>query len=166
MKIIKWLDENFEEKLLVAMLAFSVILIFLQVIMRKVFSNSLSWSEELARYIFLYMIWIGASYATKKGKHLRIDVINNKIPEDKFLVFELFIYAIWLIFTLILFVLSAKLTASVFARGQLSPAMRLPMGYPYLSVPLGSGLMAIRLVQKMVEFYKEYKGSTLEKIEG
>lgn len=162
MKIVKWLDENLEEKLLVFMLAFSVLLIFLQVVMRKVFSNSLSWSEELARYIFLYMIWLGASYATKKASHLRIDIIKGKIPENKLMLFELFIYTIWLVFVLILCGMSAKLTASVFARGQLSPAMRLPMGYPYLSVPLGSGLMAIRLIQKMVSFYKEYKEVAFE----
>ena len=60
----KWFD-NAEEYLLVGSLAFNVVLVFFQVVMRYVFQNSLSWSEELARYIFLWQTWVGASYAVE-----------------------------------------------------------------------------------------------------
>ena len=56
---------NLEEYLLVVSLVINVLLVFLQVIMRTVFKNSLTWSEELSRYIFIWQIWLGASIALK-----------------------------------------------------------------------------------------------------
>lgn len=150
MKVLKWLDENFEEKTTIALLIITVLLTFFQVVMRYIFKNSLAWSEELARYLFLYLIWIGASYAAKVDGHLRVEILKDKIPEDKKLIFEDIIYLIWLGFSIFLFISSIKLTSSIFANGQLSPAMRIPMGFPYLSIPIGSGLMSFRLVQKMI----------------
>lgn len=151
MKLLKWLDRNFEEKLLVILLIVTVTLTFIQVVMRYIFHNSLAWSEELARYLFLYLIWIGAAYAVKREQHLRIEIILNKIPKEKLKTFENFIYFIWLGFSVFLFISSLNMTMDVFASGQLSPAMRIPMGYAYISIPLGTGLMCFRIIQKMLE---------------
>lgn len=151
MKLLKWLDKNFEEKLLVILLIVTVTLTFIQVVMRYIFHNSLAWSEELARYLFLYLIWIGAAYAVKREQHLRIEIILNRIPKEKLKTFENFIYFIWLGFSVFLFISSLNMTMDVFASGQLSPAMRIPMGYAYISIPLGTGLMCFRIIQKMLE---------------
>ncbi|MCD8242024.1 MAG: TRAP transporter small permease [Lachnospiraceae bacterium] len=73
-KVLHWLDENLECTIcMVLMVTFTVVL-FIQVVMRYVFNNSLSWSEELARYIFIWMVFIGISYGAKQMKHLKIDV--------------------------------------------------------------------------------------------
>lgn len=151
MKLLKWLDRNFEERLLVILLIVTVTLTFIQVVMRYIFHNSLAWSEELARYLFLYLIWIGAAYAVKREQHLRIEIILNRIPKEKLKTFENFIYFIWLGFSVFLFISSLNMTMDVFASGQLSPAMRIPMGYAYISIPLGTGLMCFRIIQKILE---------------
>lgn len=151
MKLLKWLDRNFEERLLVILLIVTVTLTFIQVVMRYIFHNSLAWSEELARYLFLYLIWIGAAYAVKREQHLRIEIILNRIPKEKLKTFENFIYFIWLGFSVFLFISSLNMAMDVFASGQLSPAMRIPMGYAYISIPLGTGLMCFRIIQKMLE---------------
>ena len=85
----KWFD-NAEEYLLVGSLAFNVVLVFFQVVMRYVFQNSLSWSEELARYIFLWQTWLGASYAVKEHRHLRVEMLADRFKGRARLVFELF----------------------------------------------------------------------------
>jgi len=154
LKVLKWLDEYFEEAVLVSSLVVTVGLIFMQVIMRYVFKNSLSWSEELARYIFLYQIWLGASYATKKKAHLRIEIIKSKFSGRKGVYFETAVMIIWLAFTVFLTVESFNLTKMIFIRGQLSPAMRMPMGFAYASVPIGAGLMSLRLIQNIVSGIK------------
>lgn len=154
MKLIKWLDEKFEETVLIYSLVFTVILIFIQVIMRRVFKNSLSWSEELARYIFLYQIWIGASYAVKRSQHLRIQIIKKHFSEKNQIKVDTFALILWLVFSVFLTILSVKLTGTIRMRGQLSPAMRIPMAYAYASVPIGCGLMSIRLVQQIIGNFK------------
>ena len=154
MKVLRWLDEYFEETLLVSSLVVTVSLIFMQVIMRYVFRNSLSWSEELARYIFLYQIWLGASYATKKKAHLRIEILKSKFSGKKGIYFETAVLIIWLAFSTFLALESFNLTRMIFIRGQLSPAMRMPMGFAYASVPIGAGLMSLRLVQNIISGIK------------
>lgn len=157
MNILKWMDDKFEESILIVSLVFTVVIIFAQVVMRYVFKNSLSWSEELARYIFLYQIWLGASFAVKRKRHLRIEIIKTKLSPKNRVIFDTLALTIWLIFSIFLAYMSFNLTVIIFQRGQLSPAMRIPMGYAYLSVPLGSGLMAIRLIQQLYLNKKEFE---------
>lgn len=141
--------DHFEEYVLIGSLFFSVALVFLQVVMRYVFRNSLSWSEELARYIFLWQIWLGASYAAKEGRHLRIEIIKDFLGPRGKIIFEGLATMIWFGFCLFLALKSFELTKMLLVRHQLSPAMRIPIGYAYASVPVGCTMMALRLLQKM-----------------
>ena len=60
-KVLVTIWNKIEEYFLVYSLILMVALVFIQVIMRYIFNNSLSWSEELVRYIFIWQIWLGAS---------------------------------------------------------------------------------------------------------
>lgn len=152
--MLKNIWDHIEEYVLVWSLMFSVALIFLQVVMRYVFSNSLSWSEELARYIFLWQIWLGASFAVKKHRHLRIELFVDKLKGHKKQLFELVVLLIWFGFSIFLALKGSELTIMLFKRGQVSPAMQIPMGYAYASVPVGCALMGIRLLGEMVALFK------------
>lgn len=148
--MIKKLFNNLEEYFLVYSLMFSVALIFAQVVMRYIFSSSLSWSEELARYLFLWQIWVGASYAVKEKKHLRIEVVRDLIKGIKNKeAFDLLAHTIWCAFAVFLAFKGFELTKMLYVRGQVSPAMRIPMAYAYASVPVGCALMSIRLLAEM-----------------
>ena len=72
-----------EEYLLVYSLVFNVILVFSQVIMRSIFNLSLSWSEELSRYIFIWQIWLGTSIAIKEDKHINVELIYQIVKSKK-----------------------------------------------------------------------------------
>ena len=146
---------HFEEYLLVTGLAFSVVLIFFQIIMRYVFKNSLAWSEELARYVFLWLIWVGASFAVKEERHLRIEAFANIFTGNRRKIFELVVLIIWFGFSLVLAYLGYNLTSRIMTSGQVSPAMRMPMYYAYASVPVGSLLMTVRLVERMINIFKK-----------
>ena len=73
---------HLEEYLLVGSLVFSVLLVFLQVVMRTVFKNSLSWSEELARYLFIWQTWLGVSIAFKEDEHIKVTLIYSIIKNN------------------------------------------------------------------------------------
>jgi len=146
---LKKIWDHLEEYVLVWSLMFSVFLIFLQVVMRYVFRNSLSWSEELARYVFLWQIWLGASFAVKEHRHLRIEMIVEKLHGRNRQFFELFVLLVWFGFSVFLALKGSELSMLLFKRGQVSPAMRIPMGFAYASVPVGCTLMSIRLALEM-----------------
>jgi len=146
-----------EEYFLVGSMVVSVCVVFLQVVMRYVFQNSLTWSEELARYIFLWQCWIGASYAVKKGSHIRVEILPNKFSGKKKIIFEMIITLIWFSFTIFLAYTGTWITTHVFSSGQMSPAIRIPMGYAYASVPVGCFLMIIHLVEDLAGLIQKYR---------
>lgn len=149
MKLINKLDDKFEEYILVTSLAFNVGLIFIQVAMRYIFSSSLSWSEELARYIFIWQTWLGTSLAVKYDKHIRVDVLKNFLSFSKQKKLDNIIRIIWIIFIAYLAYQGFKLTSMQFARNQLSPALEIPLGFAYASMPIGCCFMIFRLIQKI-----------------
>ncbi|WP_346688338.1 TRAP transporter small permease [uncultured Cloacibacillus sp.] len=154
---LKKLWDHLEEYILVYSMMFSVALVFLQVIMRYVFSSSLSWSEELARYLFLWQIWLGASYAVKERKHLRIEAVQSMIKSASGKIrFELVALFLWLVFSIFMVYKGGELVKLLFIRGQVSPAMRVPMAYAYASVPVGCLLMSVRLIAEIMTMFKEY----------
>lgn len=153
----KRLVEHFEEYILIGSLMFSVGLVFVQVVMRYFFRNSIFWSEELARYIFLWQIWLGASYAAKEGRHLRIEIFKDFLGAKGKVLFECMATAIWFGFCVFLAWQSTELTKMLFARNQLSPAMRVPIAYAYASVPVGCTLMALRLLERTYNMVSSFR---------
>ncbi|MEL6315201.1 MAG: TRAP transporter small permease, partial [Pseudomonadota bacterium] len=86
--ILSSLDKNAERW---ALLVFYVMLVgtmFIEVVRREVFSYSSIWGEEIVRYSFIYLAWIGAAAAVKERGHIRIDVLMNYVgPRVKALLY-------------------------------------------------------------------------------
>lgn len=158
MTIKKFLN-NFEEYFVVWTMAIMTVLVFLQVVMRYVFSNSLSWSEEIARYIFLWLSWIGASYAVKERSHFRVEMFANAIKGKARKYYELAILLIWFVFSLFLTWYGTQLILFLIENGQISAATEINMAIPYASVPVGCGLMCVRLI---IEIYKLFHDVSVE----
>jgi TRAP-type C4-dicarboxylate transport system permease small subunit len=148
-KLLLFLDGKFEEIFLVSTLFFSVALIFTQVVMRYVFSSSIYWSEEMARYLFIWQAWIAASFATKRSKHINLDIVVNLCPRGVQKALFWVTHVVWLSFALYMTWKSAGLTNLIFLRKTISAAMQIRMGWVYLAVPFGCALMSFRLLQVM-----------------
>ena len=145
---------NFEEYLCVCGMAVMTGVVFLQVIMRYVFSNSLSWSEEFARFTFIWISWVGASYAVREGSHFRVKMFADKLKGKAREVLELFVLAAWFTFCFFLAWFGSKLVLFLIDTGQTSAAMEIPMSLPYLAIPTGVGCMCIRLGIEMWKVLK------------
>ncbi|MDY3867741.1 MAG: TRAP transporter small permease [Pyramidobacter sp.] len=145
---------NFEEYCVVLTMAAMTVLVFVQVVMRYVFSASLSWSEELARYIFLWLSWLGASYAVKERSHFRVEMFADMLRGSARLRFEYFVLFVWFAFSLVLAWLGTEMLLFLAETEQTSAAMEIPMTLPYASVPVGCALMCVRLVIEIVNLRK------------
>lgn len=109
----------------------------LQVFTRYVINAALPWTEELARFSFVWMSLLGGSVCVKHKSHAVVTVIINYLPDNVRSKFILVADALVLFGAVLMIVQGWKMVA-VTGR-QLSPAMYLPMSYVYLSVPI-SGL--------------------------
>ncbi|XXM71966.1 TRAP transporter small permease [Lysinibacillus sphaericus] len=144
----------FEETILVLTLALMVALIFSQVVGRYVFSSAPSWTEEMARYIHIFQVWIGASYAVKKRQHIRIESFVELFKGTARKVVDTAALLIWFLLALFLAVFGTQLVLASIQNGQVTPAMQLPMWVPFLAIPLGGAGMALRLLQQVVGIWR------------
>lgn len=149
MKVLKFIDEQFEKWFLIVSLIAMVLVTFMQIVLRW-FNAATVWAEEFSRYVMLYQVWVGASYAVHEDAHIRITALIGKFSGGRRRGMDLVVLTLWLLFALWLTVEGCVLVGKIAAMGQVSSAMRIPMTIPYASVPIGGALMTIRLVQKIV----------------
>ena len=146
-KALKWLDDNLEMYICIVLLSLFAVILFIQVIARYVFNNSLSWSEELARYLFIWLVFIGISYGAKQMKHLRIDVFLNIFPKKIRPYIMVLSEIIVLVFEGIVFY-SAVTTVSKYMKIHMaSPAIGVPLWVVHSSAIVGYCLTFIRQIQ-------------------
>lgn len=150
MKVLKFLDENLEKMFCVIFLALMSLIIVLQVFFRYVLNNSLSWSEELARYLFIWMIYIGISYGVKLDKHICVDAVYTFMPKKIKRGYAIVAYVLFLIFAVAIVYYGIMVVGMQVSSGQMSPAMGIPMQYIYAAPVVGMTLTVIRLVQKII----------------
>ena len=154
MTLIKWLDENIEGILLILLSILTVVVVFIQVFMRYVLDSSLVWSEELARYAFIWMIYIGVSYGVKRQAHISVDAVTLLLKRKGKFILAFCANIAFLAFAAILIYFSFEVVAQV---TRSSPAMNIPMQWVYAAPMVGFVLTAIRVIQRMkiqVDLYR------------
>lgn len=130
----------------VALLVTSIVL-FVNVVLRYVFSASTSWAEELIRYLMIWITFIGGSVCVRKGAHIRMDFLLSMVPKRIGDIITRIVLLISAGFCAALFVYGCQLVSFTIELEQTSPAMEIPMWIPYLAIPIGSALMVLRFLQ-------------------
>ncbi|MHC1762007.1 MAG: TRAP transporter small permease [Negativicutes bacterium] len=149
MKFLKLLDEKAEECFLVISFAIMTLILSWAVFSRYVLSDSVRWSEELVRYIFIWFVYIGSSYAIKQYAHISIDIGPLLFGPKANRIMQLVSAFIWLVFSISMMWVGTMHTANIFHYNQLAQATRIPMGLVYAALPVGMAMMSIRLVQML-----------------
>jgi possible C4-dicarboxylater TRAP-T family tripartite ATP-independent periplasmic transporter membrane protein, small subunit len=154
----------FEERVLIVSLAFNVLLVFTQIIMRSIFNLSLSWSEELSRYIFIWQIWLGTSIAYTSNAHIKVELIYDIFKSEKaHFIIKLIVDLIWLIFNIFLTIKGIELLNSMNGRNVLSSGMRLPLIYIYASLPISSFMLSLRIILSFIDLFNAKPSSSCKK---
>ena len=112
-----------------------MLITFVNVIARYVFRIGVGWSEELVRYIMIWITFIGMDIAIRTHDHVAIDFFVNRLKDNIRKWTDLAGYLIACLFCLFLFFSSLVLTIHVFQDEQISAGLQIPMGYVYLLLP-------------------------------
>ena len=143
------LDENAERWLLLVFYALIVATIVVEVVRRFVLSYSSIWGEEIARYAFIYLAWVGASAAVKDRAHIRIDVIIHMLSHRGRAAVYLF-GDVCMFILAVLAVWTALESIEISYRfGSVTHGLRISLVWFLAAVPLGFTLMIYRLLQSM-----------------
>ena len=154
MKVLHLLDKNAERILCSILLGGSGIVIFLQIALR-IAGLPLAWTEEIARYMFIWLTYIGCSAAIHERRHISVDLIDLFLKERGKFIISIFGNVVFLMFAIILAYYGFLVTQRV--SNQISPAAQLPMSIPYASICISGGLMVIRLIQDTILRFRERK---------
>lgn len=140
---IKNIVDEVLKKILVFLLSVMVINVLWQVYTRFILDNPSTFTEELARYLLIWLGLLGSSYVVGIKKHLAIDFVINKVSKTKRKFIEIFIYVALLLFGFFVMVVGGgKLVLLSLYLKQTSAALEINLGYVYLVLPL-SGLLII-----------------------
>jgi TRAP-type C4-dicarboxylate transport system permease small subunit len=136
-------------------LAFMAILVFGNVVLRYLFNSGITWSEEMSRFLFVWLIFLGAIGALKDNEHLGVDMLIKRLsPLLKKIVFVLtnglVLYVLWL-------VMDGSWKMTLINLDSKAPATGLPLGYVYGIGIFMSASMALLIVSNLyrVLFGKE-----------
>ena len=128
-----------------------VLIMLLQIVMRYLLNNSLSWTEEFCRYCYIYLMFIGMSFAIKEGSNLRVDAIIEMLPFS----FRRIMMGLvdLLVFAMLIFMFLSSVTAvgNAYMVGNYSTGLKMPLYIIYCSVPIGFGLSIVRYVELYVK---------------
>ncbi len=130
------------------MLAGMVVLVFGNVIFRYFLNSSIAWSEEVSRFMLIWLSFLGAVIAFMKNEHLGLDILVKFLPPtasralvvlaDLLVIFALFVMTKG----------GLDMTVDSFASGWVSSAVPIPYGYVYAVVPISSALMLLESLLK------------------
>lgn len=133
-------------------LGLMMIVILAQTITRYVFFYSLPWSEELSRYLFVWMIMLGVNIGIRDNMQVKIDIIDRMFTGNVQKIISVVQYLISL-FVSGMFFYSTLQLMEIGAR-QLSPALQLPMNLVYMCLPIGLGIAVLEIVRKIFQAIK------------
>ncbi|PRX40053.1 TRAP-type C4-dicarboxylate transport system permease small subunit [Planifilum fimeticola] len=144
------------ENLTALFLAAMVVLIFLQILMRLVMAKSFSWTEEAARYLMIWLTFLAASYGFRRGAHVGVSVIVERLPMR----FQRWVQAVAGLVCLVFFALLVIFGFELMDRSMMqhSPALNFPMGYVYSVIPISGILMALNLIDVLIRTIRTGRG--------
>jgi C4-dicarboxylate transporter DctQ subunit len=151
-------DHNIEAWALLVFYTMLVITMAVEVLRREIFAYSSIWGEEIVRYSFIYLAWIGASAAVRERAHIRIDVLFNFCPVRVKAALYILGDLVMLSVAVIALVWSMDSVMTAIKFGSVTHGLRVPFALFLFAVPLGFSLMTYRLVQSIkfdLECWKE-----------
>jgi len=131
------------------MLAVMSLLIILQVASRFLFHFPITWSEELAKYLLVWITFLGGSLGLRAGKMIGITVISSLVPEK---MRNLFYWATKLsLLVFFIFLMIYGFQMMVIANSQISSTLPMRLSVAYAAIPVGAFFMAVCLIEMIIQ---------------
>lgn len=131
----------------------------LQVFTRFILNSSLSWTEELARYSFIWANLLGAALCTKSKSNATVSVVTENISNKNRKKLSLIINILTILIGAILIVFGSKVAWAV--RTQLSPALRISMAFVYMAAPIFGALITFYSIYDIYMNMTNYMGDDI-----
>ncbi|KUO48813.1 MAG: hypothetical protein APF76_18200 [Desulfitibacter sp. BRH_c19] len=160
LKIISEKINTVVEVILFSMLVTMTIAVFLQILFRYLLNAPLYWTEELSRYLMIWIVYLGSSVGIKRGAHVGfsyfVNLVGPKIANWFYMMSFLGIAAFCVNITYYGLIVALR------NMKQLSPALQLPIGFVYMALPVAGVLCLIQLMPLIINTYKKITTKSFE----
>ncbi len=130
-----------------------LLIIFFQVITRYIFGHSFEWSEEIARFLFVWVVFLGSALIMGESGHLAVRMLPERCKDTTFgFILEIFINFCSYVFILLLIVQGGKMTQTM--TFQTAPALGISMSWVYCIIPISGFLMLLYLIKDTIKIAK------------
>jgi TRAP-type C4-dicarboxylate transport system permease small subunit len=149
----RYFVDHFEEYALLFLFPAMVLVVFTATLARYFNLFPMFWGEELARYIMVFMAYIGTGLGMKTGAHIGVSTFTDHIRSRRGrIVAEVFRLLVIVGFCLMIMYYYTGIIDRQIMMEQTTPALYLPMWLPYLAVPIGMFLVCARAIEAFFKF--------------
>jgi len=135
--------DRVEQAFLVTLLSFMIVIAFFQIVLRNVFSTGLNWGDPFVRNLVLWVGFIGATLATKEGKHINIDIVPRGMPPLGKSLIEFLAQVFSFVICCLLTFAALKFIKNESQMGNVA-FLGIPEWIPEIILPITFGLMSLR----------------------
>lgn len=149
LRYLKLIEANLERWALLVFYTMLVVTMSVEVVRREIFAYSSIWGEEVVRYAFIYLAWIGAAAAVRERAHIRIDVLFHYVPARVKSLLYIFGDLVMMVVAVFALYWSFEMVGVAWKFQSVSHGLRVPMVWFLAAVPVGFGIMMFRLLQSL-----------------
>lgn len=157
----KWLDHYLEETILAVLLLAMAVIMGVQVFSRFVLRESLSWTEELTRYLFIWSGFLSVSYCSKRCISIKIEQFVARFSRRTKAIIKVVNHTCELAFFFYMIPFAWSYMMSAVESGQVSPALSLPMYYVQAAPFVSFVLVAFRILQRWIIEFRIARGENV-----
>jgi len=152
-QLTKWMASALNAVLIIAV-ALLVLDVVWGVFTRYVMGEQAKWTEELARFLLIWVTMLGAAVAFGTKGHLGVDYFVGKLHGDARKLIAVVVHAIVLFFAIAIFLYGGtRVVSDALAMEQTTPALGWKMGYVYLALPIAGFFMVLFTIENLIESF-------------
>lgn len=157
----KWLN-RIEEAFLGVSIVLATLVLFINIVLRYVFSANTTWAEEFIRYVMIWITFIGCSVCFGRVLHVGIDFFLEFVSKKWNAVIGIIVNMVSMVLMVFLIIYGTELVRFSMNSGQITPSLQIKMFWIYLGIPVGGALSLVHLVFNTFNQFKALQTKSIE----
>ncbi|MGI9273254.1 MAG: TRAP transporter small permease [Endozoicomonas sp.] len=163
-KLLKLLNHRFEEFLCSLMLGYIAVSLNIEVFNRYVLNSPSAYTDEIARTLMIFIVFLGVPWAVKLDRHVIIDLLSPDVSPKLRLTFQLFSKTLFIVFCVLFSHAAVRAAEFHHMLDSVTEGLRLPLWLLLGILPFSFGLTVIRLIQSMHQCIRQYQSAVQSSI--
>jgi len=138
-----------------ALLSSLVLLVFTQIVLRYLFNSGIAWAEEVSRYLFVYVVFLGIAIGIHEKSHIALEILT-KVVEKYTILFKIIVWIAEIIFFGLILIYGIIFAVSSY--GYISSLTKIRMCWVYMIVPISGGLSLLFVISDILINLNQKKG--------